>query len=219
MILPCLRLRRRFVPYLEGELEPGTAARLERHLAACGPCAELFSRLRAGHEAGRAFGRLSPEAPARLPSYEEIRAGRRGLGALPRAIAGPALLAALAGLVAIVVVTGRNAAVPARGGAAGPFTPVSIGEFGSGSRSQVVTEGFVQNVTYDEQEQTLHIRLAESPLGQGPFVICEVRDARGLTIPTVGSRVRVYGTARFDAQPGRGWHEVNPVMQIAVLNR
>jgi len=31
--------------------------------------------------------------------------------------------------------------------------------------------------------------------------------------------VRVYGTARYDAQPGRGWHEVNPVLTLAVLKR
>jgi hypothetical protein len=219
MSLSCLFLRRRFVPYLQGELEPGAAKRLEWHLAACGRCAELLSRTRAGHEAGRLFGRLGPAAPDRLPSFEAIQAGRRGHKGPSPAVVLTAGLAAAAGLITIIVVAGRDTAAPARGGAAGAFTHLAIGDFGTRSRSRVVTEGFVRNVYYDEQEQTLHIKLTESPRGQVPFVICEVRDARGLTIPMAGSRVRVYGTARFDPQPGRGWHEVNPVMQIAVLNR
>lgn len=40
-----------------------------------------------------------------------------------------------------------------------------------------------------------------------------------MAIPREGSRVRVYGMARYDSQPGRGWHEVNPVMKIDVLKR
>ena len=40
-----------------------------------------------------------------------------------------------------------------------------------------------------------------------------------IPVPAEGSRVRVYGVARFDAQAGRGWHEVNPVLDIAVLKR
>jgi hypothetical protein len=140
---------------------------------------------------------------------------------LPPALAAGALLAAAAGVVMIVVLTGREAGAggPAAAPPAAGFARTAIREFPQSSRSRVVTEGFVREVYYDEEERTLHIRLAEAPSGPGPFVICEVRDARGLIIPEAGSRVRVYGRARFDAQPGRGWHEVNPVMEIAVLNR
>jgi hypothetical protein len=219
MSLPCLLLRRRLVPYLEGELEPRASKRLARHLAACGRCSGLLARLRTGHEAGRAFGRLATAAPDRLPSFEEIGASGRGLRWPAPAAAVTAVLAVTAGLVAIVAVAERNGAVRPGRETGGAFTELAISQFGPSSRSQVVTEGFVQSVYYDEQERSLHIRLAETPGGQGPFVICEVRDRRGMTIPPAGSRIRVYGRARYDAQPGRGWHEVNPVMQIAVLNR
>jgi hypothetical protein len=218
MSLSCLFARRRLMPHLEGDLEPRAAARLERHLAACGRCSGLLARLRAGHEAGRAFGRLAPAVPARLPSFEEMRAPRRGVAWPAPSVAVPAVLALAAGLVAIVVVS-RTPAARAPGEPGGAYTELAISQFGSRSRSRVVTEGFVESVYYDAQEQRLHIKLAEAPGGQGPFVICEVRDPRGMTIPTAGSKIRVYGRARYDAQPGRGWHEVNPVMQIAVLNR
>lgn len=219
MSLSCVFLRRRMLPYLEGELGPRAAAGLDRHLARCGRCAALLSRLRAGHEAGRSFGRLGPAAAARLPSFEAVRTGWRARRSPSPFAVLTAGMAAVAGLVAIVVVTGRNTAVREGRASAGSFTRMSIRDFGSRDRSRVVTEGYVQNVYYDEQERSLHIKLAESPGGQGPFVICEVRDARDLTIPAAGSRIRVYGTARYDGQPGRGWNEVNPVLEIAVLNR
>ncbi len=224
----CFFARRLFLPHLEGQLRSGPAARLERHLGRCASCAELLRRVKAGHEAGRSFGRLAPAAaPGRLPSFDEIRARRPGPRAWSPALAVPALLAAAAVLVVVFAVTSRHPAVRTGDGAIGPaeitpagtFARLAIRDFGRDVRKQVVTEGYVQSVYYDEQEQTLHIKLAEDLRDIGPFVICEVRDARGLTIPAAGSRIRVYGRARFDAQPGRNWHEVNPVMEIAVLNR
>ena len=227
MSLSCFFVRRRFVPYLDGECPAGPAARFERHIRGCARCSKLFARVKAGHEAGRAFGRLAPLPPDRFPGFEEIR----GLDRRPRAhlaaFAAPALVAAAAVLVVLFAVTGRRQSSGTDGAAIGPaeitpsgaFMRLAIRDFETGSRRQVVTEGYVQEVYYDEQEQTLHIKLGESADERGPFVICEVRDARRLTIPETGSRVRVYGRARFDAQPGRNWHEVNPVMEIAVLNR
>jgi hypothetical protein len=215
----CLLVRRRLLPYLEDALDARAAAGLERHLAACDGCAQVLARLRSGHEAGRSFGRLAPTAPARLPRFEEVRAERPAFRRPFPAAAVPATLALAVLLAAAVLFTARTRAVRPPKPATGPFTELAISDFETGLDSRVVTEGFVQNVYFDEEERTLHIKLAESPLGQGPFVICEVRDARGLDVPAVGSRIRVYGRSRYDAQPGRGWHEVNPVMQIAVLNR
>jgi len=223
----CVFFRRTFMPYLEEGLRPSRAGRLEKHLAGCSECADLMTRIRAGHQAARRFGRRSPDPSPRLPEFEEIWARRPSVARLSPALEVPLLLAAAAGLAVLLVLSGRTTATRSREGhiassgirAGREFTPLAIREFAMNSRSRVVTEGFVHKVYYDEQEQTLHIKLAEGPQDPAPFVICEIRDVRGLTIPREGSRVRVYGTARFDAQPGRGWHEVNPVMNIAVLNR
>ncbi|MCX6559342.1 MAG: hypothetical protein NTZ26_02390 [Candidatus Aminicenantes bacterium] len=54
--------------------------------------------------------------------------------------------------------------------------------------------------------------ISELPINTHPHVATEgyVRDVW---------MVRVYGVARYDAQAGRQWHEVNPVLDIAVLKR
>jgi hypothetical protein len=216
MSLRCPIERRRFVSFLEGRLGARQAARLETHLAGCAGCAGLMARVRAGHEAARRFGRLLPDLPARLPELDRPEAAGHSARALSPALAAWALLAAA---VLIVVLAGRETGGGGHAPAAAGFARTAIREFPQSSRSRVVTEGFVREVYYDDEEKTLHIKLAEGSAGPGPFVICEVRDSSRLTIPEKGSRIRVYGRARFDAQPGRGWHEVNPVMEIAVLNR
>lgn len=225
MSVLCFFFRRKFVPYLEGGLGPGQIERFEGHLAACRPCGELLERVRAGHEAGRRFGRLGTNPPPRLPEFDEIRTWRPFVRVLAPRLAMPALLAIVAGLAVIVIISGRNAALRSRAvmvatqkiPAGREFTPLSIRDFATSSSGRIVTEGFVNTVYYDDEERTLHIKLVEGLQEPEPFVICEVRDIRGMTIPQEGNLIRVYGKARFDAQPGRGWHEVNPVTEIAVL--
>jgi hypothetical protein len=238
----CHFLRRKLVPYLEGGASPREAKRLERHLGDCRECDELLARLRSGHEAARQFGRLAPDAGHRPPEFEEIWAGpgvtpdrRRGparvggyvLQALSTPLAVRVLIVLVLTQAVLLVVALRK--IPSRTIAAAVrtedapllrgYAPVRIAEFASNSEFRVVTEGFVKDVYFDEYEKSLHIKLVEVQLRPEPFVICEVRDLGGLTIPSPGSRVRVYGTARYDAQPGRGWHEVNPVLAMSVLKR
>jgi hypothetical protein len=219
MKIACLLVRRGLPARIEGELPPDRARRLDGHLARCGPCRELFGRVRAGHEAGRRFGRLRPGPPARLPAFEEIGAERAARSSVRPMAPSPAVRAVLAvaaaGIGLFVLFEWLGVLGPAGRG----FSPLAIGDFATNTRNKIVTEGFVHNVYFDAEERTLHIKLVEGPRATEPFVICEVRDPRGLTIPEQGNRVRVYGTARFDSQPGRNWHEVNPVSGIAVLTR
>jgi hypothetical protein len=238
----CIFRRRRFVPYLDGELSPREARRLEKHLADCRVCGELFARLRAGHQAGRQFGRIGPGTDHRPPEFDELwreigpRPDARGKAARDErtAFAGRPLAPAARVLTAvaaagIVILAMSNPKFIRRGGErealskaafeSAEFTPVRIREFPSITRAPVVTEGFVRAVYFDEQEKTLHIKLVEIPQKSEPFVICEIRSREGMAIPAEGSRIRVYGMARYDAQPGRRWHEVNPVLTMAVLKR
>jgi hypothetical protein len=214
MTLRCFFERRRFLPGLEGELSRPRAERLESHLARCPECRDLFARIRSGHEAGRRFGRLGPVPPDRLPDLDEIWEpdARPFFTALMTGVL-PAVLAVA--LVLFAVFRGDRRDGPKAGG----FAPLAIREFASNERSRIFTEGFVHDVYFDEEERTLHIKLLESPRRMEPFVICEIRATGGVTVPSEGSRIRVYGNARFDGQPGRGWHEVNPVTKIAVLDR
>lgn len=216
MNLQCALWRRKFLARIEGGLAGAAAARLDRHLAGCPDCRELFGRVRSGHEAGRRFGRLRPDPPPRWPAFEEVReATPAPVRRLVPVVGGAVLLAAVAAGLALLAAKGPRVPGPAGHG----FTPLAISEFATNTRNKIVTEGFVNNVYFDEHEQTLHIKLIEAPHRTEPFVICEVRDPRGMTIPEAGNRVRVYGTARYDGQPGREWHEVNPVAEIAVLKR
>jgi hypothetical protein len=210
----CFFERRRFVPGLEGDLSGPRAGRLEAHLARCPECRDLFARVRSGHEAGRRFGRLGPIPPRRLPDLDEIpEPAARPLFTVLVTRALPAALAV--GLALFAVFRGDRRDGPDVGG----FAPLAIREFATNERSRIFTEGFVHDVYFDEEERTLHIKLLESPRQMEPFVICEIRATGGVTVPSEGSRIRVYGNARFDGQPGRGWHEVNPVAKIAVLGR
>ena len=242
MRYPCFFLRKKFVTYLEGGVAPGEAKRLERHFGACRECAELLARLRSGHEAGRQFGRLAPAADQRPPVFEEIwaaigatldrparpaKAGGRFLQALSTPLAARLLLVLVLTQAVLLVVSLRKIPPRAVAGAVRTgdapllqgYAPVRIAEFSSNSEFRVVTEGFVKDVYFDEREKSLHIKLVEDPLKPEPFVICEVRKLGDMIIPRQGNRVRVYGTARYDPQLGRGWHEVNPVLTLAVLKR
>jgi anti-sigma factor RsiW len=238
----CFVLRRKFVPYLDGEVTPREEKRLDDHLAVCPACRERLTSVCAGHRAARQLGRLGPETSQRPPEFDELwasvgaRLERSGQAAqtgraMPRPLPVPLAAATLAVLVlafsVLLVKAGRKFAsmagdrtvMPAGAGGRRAYVPLRIAEFPSKAGSPVVTEGYVRGVYFDQEEKTLHIKLVDNQQQPEPFVICEVRSFGRVAIPEEGSRVRVYGTARFDSQPGRGWNEVNPVTNIDILKR
>ncbi len=238
----CPFLRRKLVPYVEGGLTARERRRLEEHLAGCEGCRTLVARVRAGDRAGRRFGRAAREAVPPAPEYAALAvrpgaaSGQRAFGArmrdsllrpLASPAAAPALTVLLIVLSAVVIIsrrvpsprTGGPAALSADAGTRRGFVPLRIADFPSTTASRVVTEGLVRGVYFDEEEKTLHIKLVEPGERTEPFVICEVRSPGRMAIPVEGSRVRVYGTAHFDSQPGRGWNEVNPVTGIDIIKR
>ena len=230
----CFLMRRRFLPYLEGKVSDRQAGRVERHLAHCVECAGLLARLRAGHRAARQYAASGPEpSVGSPPEFAEIwvrfeaREGDGGGRFLVRRSGSPFLAArtvVVVGLVmaaaALLVLSSRGPRLRRDAGAAlGGFVPVSIADFDRNTQAPVVTEGVIGAVYFDEEEQTLHIKLLDPRHKPEPFVICEVRRTGSLDVPPEGSRVRIYGTPRFDGQPGRGWHEVNPVVGIDLLKK
>jgi hypothetical protein len=233
-------LRRKFVPYLEGALRPRETEGVERHLRACAKCRAVFVRLRAGDQSARELRRFGREEAHRPPEFETMKAEVREVVAKrdrwARAwedrfyeLTTPRTVQILAGLVLVLglllVVSNRRVLFGGRNGkAAKPFAldvsdfhPLRIPEIQSNTRARITTEGYVRDVRLDEEEGTLQFKLAEIPQGAGPFVVCEIMSPIGIARPREGSLVRVYGVARYDGQPGREWHEVNPVLDIAVL--
>lgn len=234
------RLKREFIPYLEGRLPGRIAGRVERHIRDCGECRAEIARLRAGDEAARGLRIPDGSAAIRAPGIAEILAdpteptsGIRGwirrweirFAALttPRAV----LILALFVLVLFValglsnrgLLPGRRASAPlpwARA-ADGDFHPLRVSEVAANTRPRISVEGFVRDIRLDSTERILRFKLTDKPSEAEPFVICEILDPASMVVPREGDRVRVYGVARFDAQSGREWHEVNPVLKITVL--
>lgn len=235
-------LRRKFVPYLEGSLPPHEAKRLEKHMLGCDRCRAMFARLRAGHQLAQQLRQFNPEGAHDAPEFEammadmgEIVTGRHRWARLwenwlyalttPRVVQGlTALVLVLSALLVVSnrrVLFGERESVTVKRSAMdfSNFRPLSIPEIRLNTQPHISTEGYVRDLHVDKEEGTVHFRLVEIPQGSGPFVVCEIISPIGMSLPREGSRVRVYGVARYDAQPGREWHEVNPVLNIAVLKR
>jgi len=233
-------LRRKFVPYLEGELPPHREKRLEKHLAGCGKCRAVMVRLRSGHQLARQLPPLETDGIHRPPDWETMMAGLDSTAARPNklarvweswldALTTPRAVQVLTALVLVLsvllVVSNRRALFGERSGAASKlnaldfsdFHHLSIPDHKSNTKPHVATEGYVREVYADDEEGTLHFKLVEGPQGSEPFIMCEIINPFKVAAPREGSRVRVYGVSRYDAQIDRKWHEVNPVLNIDVL--
>jgi hypothetical protein len=231
-------LRRKLLPHIEGQLPPRAAERLDKHLRRCHDCQAERARLQEGHRLAQRLSTLADGKAPSAPSFAglENRGGRgRGGGwfwerwfdvlTMPRVV--PVLAAIVVLQLALLLVTNRSAFVQGRGDAAAKpaaldisrFRTISIADLSTNTLPHVATEGYVRDVRVDQEEKTLHFILAQQPSGPGPFVVCEIMGSWGFAVPREGSRVRVYGVARYDGQAGRNWHELNPVLDIAVLNR
>ncbi len=230
------------MPYLEGVLPARKADRLERHLRECASCRVLLRRLQAGHRLAERLGGGGPDVPDVPPDLKELltdveagpRRRRRFAGIWESWLdlvttrgAVQALAVIVVALLVLLAVTNRRAS-PGGTALAGlrpgaldvrDFLPLRIGELPTNTRPYVATEGIVRDVHVDAEEKTLHFKLAESTDAASPYILCEIMRRAEIPAPVEGSRIRVYGVARFDAQAGRSWHEVNPVLDIAVLKR
>jgi hypothetical protein len=231
-------LRRKWIPYLEEQLPPRAAGRIDKHLRRCGECRAEYARLREGHRlAQRLSGSLAEAAPA-APSFEALQVGEKIGGhrrwswfwerwfdvlTMPRVVP---VLAAIVVLQMVLLLVFNRASIFKGGEAMKPaaldisrFQMVSIPDLPTNTLPHVATEGYVRDVRIDQEEKTLHFILAQWPEGPGPYVVCEIMSPGGIAVPREGSRVRVYGVARYDGQAGREWQELNPVLDIAVLKR
>ncbi len=221
---------------------------MERHLSRCAACRETFARLKDGHRIARKLGEIDKNNPliaeecGTPPAFSAAlaeagcRSGFRRkwegwriswslTAAAPRTVW--ILAAVVLAQAFLLVFVNRGAifgspptsAAAISGIALNRFQVLDIAEVPKNAHPHIATEGYVRRVWMDAEEKTLHFKLASSPEGEGPYVICEILSPDRISAPRAGSRVRVYGLARYDAQIGRQWHEVNPVLDISVLKR
>ncbi|MGH9431964.1 MAG: anti-sigma factor family protein [Terriglobia bacterium] len=235
------RLRRELLPYLEGQLPAKDVTRIERHLLDCGSCRDLLLRLRTGHQMVQQLAAHIPDSN-RLLEIEAMMASVREGPSRPRhrvlawhdwldRLATPGVLGALTVVLlaqlALLVVSnrdvlfGQRAHVTVKTGAIdlNDFHRLNIADLKFNTEPHISTEGYVTDVHTDEEEGTVAFKLVRNPHAGGPFVVCEIMSSIKMTAPRDGSYVRVYGVSRYDAQTGRKWYEVNPVLDIAVLRR
>ena len=232
-------LRRKLLPYIEGLLDTCDVMRLERHLLDCERCRETLVRLRAGHNLAQRLARM-PSTDSSQPSFADLMRAqsgtpstrsRRFLMGWSERLATPRVVTALAALVllqtVVLVVSNRGLVFGERATVStkpyeldlSQFRKLSISELKFNSQPHVATEGYVENVHTDKEEGTVAFRLVESRGASEPFVVCEIVSPIQMKAPREGSRVRVFGVARYDAQADRKWYEVNPVFHIAPLGR
>jgi hypothetical protein len=241
--MPCwhFKLRRKLLPYIEGQLPEKDVKRLERHLLDCAPCRELLLRLRTGHQIAQAFRRHTARSD-QFFEFESMMGGMkvtsgseawRGWGwqrllerwATPRVL-GALTVVLIAQLVLLVAsnrrfLFGQHAAAPGRSQTLdlNDFHLLKIADLKFNTEPHIATEGYVADVHTDAEEGTVAFRLVQSPATLRAFVVCEIMSPIKIAPPREGSYVRVYGVSRYDAQTDRKWYEVNPVLNIAVLKR
>ena len=228
-------LRRCFVSYLNGELEPGAIKRLEEHLLDCGPCRTRFAHLRNGHRLAQEMPRFTPQRD-RWDTIEAAINGERPASTQKPVLAGwreilvtPGFAFAVIGLAALVasvfVSSGRRALGEENGTLVSAsldlseFHTVTITDIEHNIKPHVVAEGYVSELRVNDEDGDLSFKLVDDLGRPGPFIVCEIIDPIKLAPPSVGSRVRVYGVSRYDGQADHNWYEVHPVLNIEVLRR
>ncbi len=232
-------LRKRMLPYLEARLSESETARLERHLLDCETCRALLVRLRAGHQMAQRLASLEIQN-ADAPDFEAEMAGFTAAASQDRApglawrgwldrLATPRIVTALSAVVllqlGLLVVSNRGVLLGEHSRTAlatgaidlAEFRPLTIPELKSNTQPHVATEGYVEDVHTDQDEGTVAFKLVQSPGNGSSFVVCEIMSPIQMAPPAEGSRVRVYGVERYDAQENRNWYEVNPVLGIVPL--
>lgn len=234
----CLRvdLKRNFSRYLNGELAARETKQIEDHLLDCGACRTALAKLRSGHRFAGQLPRATPQRDAwnkieaALDADEmQVAIGSRGRAGWRRAILRPdfaiAGIVVSIGLLALVIALNRSSTnLREQNLIAGAFElrdfhQVAIADIDRNTEPHVVAEGYVSEVKIDDEDGDLTFKLVDDIRKSGPFIVCEIINPRRLTLPAIGSRVRVYGVSRYDNQENHNWYEVHPVLNIEVVRR
>jgi anti-sigma factor RsiW len=111
--MTCDAIRNLFSAFLEGELEAGDRARVERHLAGCPDCRDLLALMDQGRTAWAPFPEV-PVGPALLARLYAIPERRRPFFVRLTRVYMPKLQPALAVLSAVLIVVSMYAFHPDR---------------------------------------------------------------------------------------------------------
>jgi hypothetical protein len=236
--MKCLRfdLWKNFSPYLDNELSASKVSQIEDHLLDCNSCRARLAHLRDGQRFATQLERRKPLDDR----WEAIAAALDNSPVQPVAAKGRLIewrhfrlspwfavgaLGVMVIVLSAVLVTQnkepREIVATQIFGAMDldEFHPVSISDIENNTRPHIVAEGYVSEVNFsDEKDGDLKFKLVEDIAQPSPFIVCEIISPIKIDAPVVGSRVRVYGVSRYDAEVGREWYEVHPVLNIEAVN-
>lgn len=230
-------LQRMFSLYLSGELKPDGVKRIEGHLLDCGWCRTRIAHIRNGHRLAQELPRFTPNSDswtaieAAISISQPAPSAHRAVPRLRDFVVKPGFALAVIGIVALVaaLLIASSKRAPQEEDAAGymvaealdlrEFHTVNIADIEQNQKPHVMTEGYVSEVSVNDEDGDLSFKLVDDLGRPGPFIICEIIDPIRLNPPSVGSRVRVYGVSRYDGQADHNWYEVHPVLNIEVVHR
>lgn len=230
-------LQRKFSLYLNGELETGAVKRIEDHLLDCGSCRTRLAHLRNGHWLAQQLPRFTPgrdrwaaieaaiEAPHPEASFQRAAPRWREFALKPGFAFAVIGLVALAAALLLASNKGASQEEESAGSLVAEaldlreFHTVNIADIEQNQKPHVVAEGYVSEVSANDDEGDLKFKLVDDLGRPGPFIVCEIIDPIRLKMPSVGSRVRVYGVSRYDGQADHNWYEVHPVLNIELVDR
>jgi len=237
----CLRIdfQRLLTRYLDDSIPSQNLKRFETHLLKCEVCRLQLAHVQTGDRLAQQAPFFAPsrdpwaaiELAIAAPTHQFRNRGQKNRSARRWSIARATRLLTLVMAFAVaggVLISLAKRDFPTRSGRVqlvtpsidqGEFQKTTISAFEKNNAPHVVVEGYVSEVRFNSEEDDLSFKLVERLDQQAPFVICEIVKPMNLELPKVGSRVRVYGVSRFDAQPDHHWHEIHPVMRIEVLSK
>jgi hypothetical protein len=243
--MKCLRfdLWKNYSWYVDGALGDHTVRKVESHLLDCNDCRVRVVRLHDGQRLATQLPRLKPSRDgwgaieAALNSQTEdsatikpevlSRLTPRGPASWQQVLTSPnfaiAIFAVALMVFSAVLLWDKQKPRPLEGTPlvrafdGSNFRPVLISEIAKNTAPHVVAEGYVTEVKIDRDDGNYKFKLVENIRQSEPFIICEIITPINIEPPTVGSRVRVYGVSRYDAEEGRRWHEVHPVLNIETV--
>jgi Putative zinc-finger len=219
-----INLRRKLTAYIHGSLSLDSIKRIESHLMECESCRVSFFRIK---EADHMAGRLSGVTARPINSWKAIesiiqkrsQSSTPEIGYFVKALTGVA--AALFAVLAILIFSRVMADLPNQKRDLrfdpGAYHPISLSQFPKTVEPHVATEGYVSQISVNDEDGDLMFKLVDDLHRPNHFVVCEIISPYKLELPSPGSRIRVYGVSRYDGKAEHQWFEVHPVLNIVPI--
>jgi len=211
-------LQRKMAAYIHGSLSSGSAKEIETHLVDCESCRVRLSSIREADRLARHLPSVtSPTASwgvieSMIARNSKISAAKTPFPMKTTIAYASMIITVLTALILWRTAPGlyeRN-----KGFDPADFRQISLSQFPQTVEPHVATEGYVSQISVDDEDGDLMFKLVDDLKQPNHFVVCEIIAPVKLNAPPPGSRIRVYGVSRYDGKADHQWFEVHPVLNI-----